>query len=68
LFQRALRFDNLLEKLLCQAMRVFAAPGDQSGLKRQYQELHDLLADGMGIEPLPTTRKLYDRLLIKTED
>jgi DNA-binding SARP family transcriptional activator len=29
----------------------------------QYQELKEILAGEMGIEPLPTTKKLYDRLL-----
>ncbi len=44
-------------------MRVYAALGDRAGLMRQYQELNDVLASEMGIEPLPTTKKLYDRLL-----
>ncbi|MFZ2096681.1 MAG: BTAD domain-containing putative transcriptional regulator, partial [Anaerolineales bacterium] len=63
LLHRALRLDNLLEDLHCQAMRVYAALGDRSGLMRQFQELYDLLAGEMGIEPLPATMKLYQRLL-----
>jgi DNA-binding SARP family transcriptional activator len=34
---------------------------------RQYQELNDVLADEMGIEPMPTTKKMYDRLLVGLE-
>jgi two-component SAPR family response regulator len=67
LLHRALRMDNLLEDLHCQAMRVYAALGDRAGLMRQYQELNDVLGSEMGIEPMPTTKKMYDRLLIGLE-
>jgi LuxR family maltose regulon positive regulatory protein len=67
LLHRALRLDNLLEDLHCQVMRVYAALGDRAGLMRQYQELNDVLAGEMGIEPLPTTKKMYDRLLAGME-
>jgi two-component SAPR family response regulator len=63
LLHRALRVDNLLEDLHCQVMRVYSALGDRAGLMHQYQELKEILAGEMGIEPLPTTKKLYDRLL-----
>jgi LuxR family maltose regulon positive regulatory protein len=63
LLHRALRMDNLLEDLHCQVMRVYAALGDRAGLMQQYQELKEILAGEMSIEPLPTTKKLYDRLL-----
>ncbi len=49
--------DQLLEVAL----------GDRAGFIRQYQELNDVLTSEMGIEPLPTTKKLYDRLLIGME-
>jgi LuxR family maltose regulon positive regulatory protein len=67
LLHRALRMDNLLEDLHCQVMRVYAALGDRAGLMRQYQELNDVLASEMGIEPLLATKKLYDRLLVGME-
>ena len=67
LLHRALRMDNLLEDLHCQVMRVYAALGDRAGLVRQYQELTDVLASEMGIEPLPTTKKMYERLLVGME-
>jgi len=63
LLHRALRMDNLMEDLHCQAMRVYSALGDRAGLMHQYQEMNEILADEMGIEPLPTTKKLYTRLL-----
>jgi two-component SAPR family response regulator len=63
LLHRALRIDNLVEELHCQVMRVYSALGDRAGLMRQYQELTDLLAHEMGIAPLPSTKRLYDRLL-----
>jgi len=63
LLQRALRVDNLVEDLHCQAMRAYAAVGDRAGLARQYQELKELLASEIGIEPLTTTNNLYHRLL-----
>ncbi len=67
LLHRALRMDNLLEELHCQAMHVYAALGDRAGLMNQYQELSDVLASEMGIEPLPGTKKLYTRLLMGME-
>jgi two-component SAPR family response regulator len=67
LLHRALRIDNLLEELHCQVMRVYAALGDRAGLMRQYQELNDVLASEMSIEPLATSKKLYDRLLVGME-
>jgi DNA-binding SARP family transcriptional activator len=44
-------------------MRVHAALGDRAGLVRQYQELEELLFSDLGMEPLPSTKKLYQTLL-----
>jgi two-component SAPR family response regulator len=63
LLQRALRVDDLLEDLHCQAMRVYAALGDRAGLARQYQDLKEVLAAEMGMEPLATYTKIYQRLI-----
>ena len=63
LLQRALRVDNLLEDLHCKAMRVYAALGDRAGLVSQYQELKDILFSDLGMEPLASTLKLYQRLI-----
>ena len=63
LLHRVLRMDNLLEDLHRQVMRVYSALGDRVCLMRQCQELNEILASEMGIESLPTTRKIYNRLL-----
>jgi two-component SAPR family response regulator len=63
LLQRALRVDDLLEELHCQAMRVYTALGDRAGLVRQYQDLKKVLNSEMGMEPLATSTKLYQRLI-----
>ena len=63
LLQRALRVDNLNEDLHCQAMRTYVALGDQAGLVHQYQDLEKTLSVELGMEPLVTTKKLYQRLV-----
>jgi LuxR family maltose regulon positive regulatory protein len=63
LLQRALRVDNLSEELHCQAMRVYAALGDQAGLVHQYQDLEKTLSVELGMKPLVSTQKLYQRLV-----
>jgi DNA-binding SARP family transcriptional activator len=62
-FQRALRVGNLIEDLHCQAMQAFAGMGDRAGLVRQYQELKEVLDAELGMEPLDSTERLYQRLL-----
>jgi DNA-binding SARP family transcriptional activator len=63
LLQRALRVDNLNEDLHCQAMRTYVALGDQAGLVHQYQDLEKTLSVELGMEPLVSTQKLYQRLV-----
>ncbi len=63
LLQRALRVDNLNEDLHCQAMRTHVALGDQAGLVHQYQELEKTLSEELGMQPLVSTQKLYQRLV-----
>jgi LuxR family transcriptional regulator, maltose regulon positive regulatory protein len=63
LLQRALRVDNLNEDVHCQAMRTYVALGDQAGLVHQYQELQRTLKEELGMEPLVSTQKLYQRLV-----
>lgn len=63
LIERALRVDGLQEDLHTQAMRIYAALGDRSGLVNQYQEMKRLLAKELDMEPLPETEKMYKRLL-----
>jgi LuxR family maltose regulon positive regulatory protein len=63
LLQRALRVDDLNEDLHCQAMRTHVALGDQAGLVHQYQDLEKILSVELGMEPLVSTQKLYQRLV-----
>jgi LuxR family maltose regulon positive regulatory protein len=63
LLQRALRVDDLNEDLHCQAMRTYVALGDQAGLVHQYQDLEKTLSVELGMEPLVSTQKLYQRLV-----
>jgi LuxR family transcriptional regulator, maltose regulon positive regulatory protein len=63
LLHRALRVDNLSEELHCQTMRVYAGLGDQAGLALQYQDLQKALFDELGMDPLISTTRLYQRLL-----
>jgi LuxR family transcriptional regulator, maltose regulon positive regulatory protein len=63
LIERALRVDKFQEDLHTQAMRVYAALGDRSGLINQYQEMKSLLAKDLGMDPLPATELLYKKLL-----
>jgi two-component SAPR family response regulator len=63
LLQRALRVDNLNEDLHCQAMRAYVALGDQAGLVHQYQDLEKTLSVELGMEPLVTTQKLFQKLV-----
>ena len=68
LLQRALRVDNLNEDLHCQAMRTYVALGDQAGLVHQYQDLETTLTAELGMQPLVSTRKLYQRLVSSLKD
>jgi len=63
LLDRALRVDKLQEDLHCQAMRVYAALGDRSGLIQQYQEMQQVLEKELDLKPLPATEILYQKLL-----
>ena len=55
--------DPLLEEVHCQMMRYYGQLRDRSGLVRQHQQLTTVLADDLGIEPMPETQQLYRTLL-----
>ena len=65
LLERALRVDNLQEDLHCQALRVYAALGNRAGLVSQYQEMKRVLAKELDMEPLQSTKVLYQSLMEK---
>jgi LuxR family transcriptional regulator, maltose regulon positive regulatory protein len=62
LLNRILRVDNLNEEVYCQAMRNYAALGNQAGLFNQFQELVKTFSEELGLEPLGSTIKLYQQL------
>jgi LuxR family maltose regulon positive regulatory protein len=62
LLNRILRMDNLNEEVYCQAMRNYAALGNQAGLLNQYQEMVKTLSEELGLEPLGSTIKLFQKL------
>jgi DNA-binding SARP family transcriptional activator len=55
--------DNLSEELHCQTLLVHASLGDQGGLAHQYQDLQKALSEELGMEPLVSTTRLYQRLV-----
>jgi len=65
LFERALRVDNLQEDVHCQALKVYAALGDRAGLLNQYQEMKNIFAKELDMEPLQSTTVLFKSLLEK---
>jgi LuxR family maltose regulon positive regulatory protein len=65
--ERALRVDSLTEDIHCQVMRVYAALGDRSGLAQEYQDLKQILLRELDIEPLQSTKRLYQSLMDRLE-
>jgi DNA-binding SARP family transcriptional activator len=62
LTQQVLREDPFREDIHCVVMRAHAAQGNRSAVKEQYNTLHKLLRDELGIEPAGETQKLYRQL------
>ena len=61
--ERALQIDGLSEESHREAMRYYAAIGDEVGLVRQYQQLQQALRDELNVMPSSQTQELYRRLL-----
>lgn len=60
--QRLTEMDVLNESGHRLLMRIYAAQGDLAAARRQYQLCADLLARELGVEPMPETTALYERL------
>ena len=60
--ERTLQIDGLSEESHREAMRYYAAIGDEVGLARQYQQLQQALYDELNIKPSSQTQELYRRL------
>jgi DNA-binding SARP family transcriptional activator len=55
--------DPLLEEFHCHMMRFYGQLGNRSGLVRQHQHFSTVLADELGVEPMPEKQQLYQALL-----
>jgi DNA-binding SARP family transcriptional activator len=63
---RALSFNPLQEDLQRTCLRLHYLSGDRAGAIRRYETLRQLLADEMGVPPMPETRALYDAIISDT--
>lgn len=61
--QRWLQVDALNEAAYCELMHLSALSGDRAGALHLYYRCMTTLRDELGIDPSPTIRALYDRLL-----
>ena len=61
--ERLLALDSLAEEVHAQLMRLYAVTNRREAALRQYQRCAQLLADELGITPLPETTALHQTLL-----
>jgi LuxR family transcriptional regulator, maltose regulon positive regulatory protein len=57
-----LRDDPYREDMHALIMRVYAAQGKRSAIKEQYDKLHKLLKDELGVEPATGTKRIFQEL------
>jgi DNA-binding SARP family transcriptional activator len=62
-YRRVLIEDPLREPVHQALMRVYARQGRRDLVRRQYDRLSNLLAEELGVEPLPRTTEEYHRLM-----
>ncbi|MEZ4645091.1 MAG: BTAD domain-containing putative transcriptional regulator [Chloroflexota bacterium] len=58
-----LNLDTWQESAQRQVMLLLARSGDCNGALAQYETCRRLLADKLGVEPMPVTKQLYQRIL-----
>ncbi|MDX1616095.1 MAG: AAA family ATPase [Candidatus Promineifilaceae bacterium] len=58
--QRYLAVDELAEDVHRQLIRLFAAAGDRSAARSQYERCLIVLERELGVQPLPETKAVYD--------
>jgi DNA-binding SARP family transcriptional activator/predicted ATPase len=61
--QQLQRIDPLYEPAYCHLMRLHAQEGDRASALRVYHQCMTLLQEELGVNPSPTTCKLYEDLL-----
>jgi DNA-binding SARP family transcriptional activator len=62
-FRSVLVEDALQERIHIAVMRLYAAQGRRSLIRKQYDKLCTLLLEELGVEPLPETTQEYHRLI-----
>lgn len=62
--QRLLQADPSHEATYRQLMRLHALNGNRAGVEQVYQECQAVLQRELGVEPSPTTRQAYERLVM----
>lgn len=65
--QQLQRIDPLYEPAHCHLMRLHAQEGDRASALRVYHQCMTLLQEELGVNPSPTTCKLYEELLTLEE-
>jgi two-component SAPR family response regulator len=63
LAQRILREDQFREDIHCMLMRTHAALGNRVAVKEQYEALHELLQNELGVEPAAQTQQTFRELM-----
>ncbi|MGB8699725.1 MAG: BTAD domain-containing putative transcriptional regulator [Thermosynechococcaceae cyanobacterium] len=61
--QQLLRMDTLNESAYCILMRLYHLNGDRANALQVYHRCMAILCEELGVDPSPTTRKLYEQLL-----
>ena len=61
--RRLIEVDPLSEEAHREVMRLYVLAGRRRRALTEYEELADLLARELGVEPLPETRSLYEGIL-----
>ncbi|HIE54316.1 MAG TPA: hypothetical protein EYP90_03890, partial [Chromatiaceae bacterium] len=61
--QKYLTAEPLLENAYLRLMRLHYAAGDRARLKQTYDQLAAMLAEELGVEPLPETAAAYQSML-----
>jgi WD40 repeat protein/DNA-binding SARP family transcriptional activator len=62
--QRQVALDPWLEESQRQVMRILALSGQRSAALAQYETCRRALVDGLGIDPSPQTRQLYESIRV----
>ncbi|MBW4517730.1 MAG: AAA family ATPase [Timaviella obliquedivisa GSE-PSE-MK23-08B] len=65
--QQLLQFDRLNESTYCVLMRLHNLSGDRANALQLYHRCMIILREELGIDPSPTTQKLYEQLLREDE-